>query len=146
MPYVKLSLAAFLLSQAENADVAVPVVRSYYEPLCAVYRRTCLAASKKLIERGGLKVSDLYNLVRFHEVSEEQIRRHDTELRSIVNENVPSEIAQWWNLAARSLRNVLVCQSVRGSRKMVHRVRKRHGGGDRYARIAHLDHGSGVHP
>ena len=42
MPYVEPSLVVFLLSHEERADVIVPVVSGYYEPLCAVYQKTCL--------------------------------------------------------------------------------------------------------
>ncbi|MBU0595510.1 molybdenum cofactor guanylyltransferase, partial [Candidatus Bipolaricaulota bacterium] len=41
MPTVEPSLVAHLLDQSSGFDVVVPVVRGYYEPLCAVYRRTC---------------------------------------------------------------------------------------------------------
>jgi len=80
----------FLLEQATGADAVVPVVRGYYEPLCAVYRRTCIAPIEDLIERGVLKVSALYEPVRLREVGEELVLQHDPELRSFTNLNVPS--------------------------------------------------------
>jgi molybdopterin-guanine dinucleotide biosynthesis protein A len=92
MPYVKPALVEFLLSQAEGVDVVVPVVRGYYEPLCAVYRKTCLAAIKGLIERGVLKVSELYPLVEAREVGEREALQYDPQLRSFANLNVPTEI------------------------------------------------------
>jgi len=92
MPYVEPSLVEYLLGQSEGVDVVVPVVRGYYEPLCAAYRRTCLAAIEGLIESGVLKVSELYPLVEVQEVREEQIRQHDPELRSFVNLNMSDEI------------------------------------------------------
>ena len=49
-------------------------VRSYHEPLCAVYCRTCLESIERLIETGTLKVSNLYEAIRLHEVSEGQVR------------------------------------------------------------------------
>jgi molybdopterin-guanine dinucleotide biosynthesis protein A len=91
MPYVKPSLVEFLLSLAEGVDVVVPVVRGYFEPLCALYRKTCLGAIEQLIMGGALKVSKLYSLVELREIGEDGIRQHDLELRSFVNLNVPSE-------------------------------------------------------
>ena len=92
MPYVEPALVEYLLVQAEGADVVVPVVRGYYEPLCAVYRKTCLESIERLIEEGSLKVSNLFELIRLGEVSEEQILQHDPELQSFVNVNAPTEI------------------------------------------------------
>jgi len=92
MPYVEPSLVAHLLDLSSGVDVIIPVVRGYFEPLCAVYRKTCLEVIEKLIEGGILKVSELYDLVRLHEVGERQVRRHDSELKSFVNLNVPEGI------------------------------------------------------
>lgn len=92
MPHVEPSLAEYLLSQAGGVDVVVPVVRGYHEPLCTVYRKTCLAAIEKLIEGGTLKVSELYPLVNVHEVNEEETQQQDPEFRSFVNLNAPEGI------------------------------------------------------
>ena len=92
MPYVEPALVEFLLAEAEGLDAVVPVVRGYYEPLCAVYRKTCLGTIEELIEEGTLKVSTLYQRIGLQEAHEEQILRRDSELRSFVNVNVPTGI------------------------------------------------------
>ena len=92
MPYVEPALVEFLLSQAEGTGVVVPVVRGYVEPLCAAYRRTCLEAIERLIERGTLKVSELYPLVGVRRVGETEALQYDPQLQSFVNLNVPTVI------------------------------------------------------
>ena len=92
MPYVVPKLVEHLLSRSGGVDAVVPVVRGYYEPLCAVYRRTCLGPIEKLIERGVLKVSELYDLVCVRAIAEEQVREYDPKLRSFVNLNGPAAI------------------------------------------------------
>ncbi len=87
MPHVEPALVEFLLTQADGVDVVVPVVRGYYEPLCAVYRRSCVAPIEDLIGRGVLKVSKLYDSVRLREIGEPQVYAHDPDLRSLVNLN-----------------------------------------------------------
>ena len=78
-------MVEYLLTQAEAVDVVVAVIRSYYEPLCAVYRRSCIASIEDLIYRSALKVSKLYKPVRSREVSEERVLQHDPQLRAFVN-------------------------------------------------------------
>lgn len=90
MPYVAPALVEYLLSCAAGIDIVVPVVRGYYEPLCGAYRRTCLEPAEELIDRGVLKVSDLYHLVEVQEVAERQIQQYDPELQAFVNLNVPA--------------------------------------------------------
>lgn len=89
MPHVVPKLVEHLLSQASAADVVVPIVRGFYEPLCAAYRTTCIEAIETLIENGVLKIAALYPLVRVREVPEEALLRFDPGLRSIVNLNTP---------------------------------------------------------
>lgn len=87
MPYVEASLVEYLLSRSESVNIVVPIARGYYEPLCAVYRRTCLEPIERLIGQGTLKVSELYSLVRVQEISEKQLRQYDSKLQSFVNLN-----------------------------------------------------------
>ena len=91
MPYVASSLAEHLVERSGEADVVVPIVRGYFEPLCAVYRRTCVEAIEGLIECGILKVSRLYDLVSVLRIEEETIREFDPELRSFENLNIPGQ-------------------------------------------------------
>jgi len=87
MPHIAPRLVEFLLKQAGDFDAVVPVVRGFYEPLCAVYRRSCIPAAERLIEAGTLKVSALYNGIRIRETGEPQVRIHDPVLRSFANLN-----------------------------------------------------------
>jgi molybdopterin-guanine dinucleotide biosynthesis protein A len=98
MPHVEPALVEFLLGQAEGVDVVVPVVRGYYEPLCAVYRKTCIGPIERLIEAGTLKVSKLYEPVRLREANEEQVVRHDPSLQSFLNLNEAGSPS--WELAS----------------------------------------------
>ncbi len=92
MPHVEPALVEFLLTRADDVDAVVPVVRGYYEPLCAVYRQTCIRPIEQLIEEGTLKVSALYDSVRLREIGEPQVYAHDPDLRSLVNLNAPEAI------------------------------------------------------
>jgi molybdopterin-guanine dinucleotide biosynthesis protein A len=95
MPHVEPVLVEFLLGQAEGVDAVVPTVRSYYEPLCAVYRKTCIEPIEQLIEEGTLKVSKLYTLVNAHEAVEEQVRFRDPQLQSFANLNEVKSPCHW---------------------------------------------------
>ena len=90
MPHVEPRLGEFLLEQSAGFDVVIPVARSYYEPLCAVYRRTCLEPIEQLITGGVLKVSELYRFVDVCEALEDQVLEHDPELQSFENLNEKS--------------------------------------------------------
>ncbi|MCK5586369.1 molybdenum cofactor guanylyltransferase [Candidatus Bipolaricaulota bacterium] len=91
MPHVGHTLVSHLLGAAADADIVVPVIRGYYEPLCAVYRTTCLRPIGRSIEGGILKIVHFYHEVRVREIHEQKIREFDPNLRSFVNLNTPAE-------------------------------------------------------
>ena len=91
MPYVEHGLVAHLLGAEADMDVVVPVIRGYYEPLCTVYRTTCLRAIGRSIEGGILKIVHFYHEVRVREIPEEEILEFDPTLRSFVNLNTPAD-------------------------------------------------------
>ncbi|MDI6850502.1 MAG: molybdenum cofactor guanylyltransferase [bacterium] len=94
MPFIKRELVQFLLSKAEEcrADAVVPVVGGYFEPLLAVYNKSCIDAIEGEIKKGNLKITGFYSRVNIKSVSEEEIRIFDPEFQSFVNINTKEDL------------------------------------------------------
>ena len=92
MPFVRSRLVEELLLRAFDADVVVPVVRGYYEPLCAVYRKSAIPVIATALESNELKVTRIYEYLRLCAVPEEEIRVLDPDLSSFINLNTPHEL------------------------------------------------------
>jgi len=92
MPFVNPELVAYLLSQASGVHIVVPVVNGYYEPLCAVYRRTAIPVIREALNRGTLKVTQIYDCLRLRTVTERKLKPFDPELASLINLNTPKEL------------------------------------------------------
>jgi len=92
MPFVRSRLVEELLSRAFDADVVVPIVRGYFEPLCAVYRKSAIPVITAALERNELKVTMIYEYLRLCAVPEEEIRVLDPDLSSFINLNTPHEL------------------------------------------------------
>ena len=75
LPFVTSELFAYLLAAADEETSVVPLdAEGRLEPLCAVYSRSALDELERLIEKGGRKVSGLFELipvrvVQFAEIS-----------------------------------------------------------------------------
>jgi molybdopterin-guanine dinucleotide biosynthesis protein A len=93
MPYVRPELVRLVLRRASGADVAVPLVGGYFEPLCAAYRRSALPIIEQAICDRQLKVSALYRELRTNIVSEDEVRSVDPHLVSFRNLNTPRDVA-----------------------------------------------------
>jgi molybdopterin-guanine dinucleotide biosynthesis protein A len=64
LPFVSVALLRRLLELAEGQDAVVPVSPGGPEPLCAVYRATCLEAVRRRVEAGDLKATSFWPDVR----------------------------------------------------------------------------------
>lgn len=92
MPLLEPPLLAHLHELSPGWDVVVPRVSAGYEPLCALYRTTCLPTMREQLSRGDLRIWDLFGGVRTLEVGEAELRRFDPDLRSFLNVNRPADL------------------------------------------------------
>jgi molybdopterin converting factor small subunit len=104
--FLNLPLISFLTSRLSNYDVVVPYWQNRFQPLHAVYRRNVVPLLKEQLERGELRPIFLYDRVRTRKVTEQEIRRFDSEGLSFFNMNAPDDYAQalmlWQQRESRS--------------------------------------------
>jgi molybdopterin-guanine dinucleotide biosynthesis protein A len=74
--------------------VVMPRWRGREEPLHAFYRRTCVTAIERLLDRGGRRFVDFLPEVRVRYVSQEEIERFDPEGRSFWNVNSEEDLVR----------------------------------------------------
>ncbi len=92
MPFVRKELIRHLASKVDvGTDVVVPVIRGFYEPLCAVYSRSTSGIIEKYIDSGGAKVTGFFEFATVAEVGEAEIRLFDPRLESFINMNTPRD-------------------------------------------------------
>ncbi len=93
-PFLRADLCEAIASFAKGRDGAVPVVRSYLEPLHSAYRRRrCLAAFEEALEEGERKLGDIYRRLDMLRIDEEELRVLDPHLESFWNINTPEDLA-----------------------------------------------------
>ena len=87
-PYIQPALIRLLLDAVEpEIDAVVPQIGGYYEPLCAVYSRRCIAPIAAQLDSGVYKITRFFDEIRVRTISEAQIRAVDPDLRSFLNVN-----------------------------------------------------------
>lgn len=94
-PLLLPAVVALLASKANDADVVVPDVGGFMQPLAAIYRvAKCAAVFEARIGQGELKIVPAYDLLRTVVVREAEMRRVDARLRSFLNANRPERLAE----------------------------------------------------
>jgi len=95
MPLLSLPLLRHLHGLlTDEWDVVMPRWQGREEPLHAFYRRTCVPAIERLLDRGGRRFVDFLPEVRVRYVPQEEIERFDPEGRSFWNVNSREDLAR----------------------------------------------------
>jgi molybdopterin-guanine dinucleotide biosynthesis protein A len=92
LPFPNGALLRHLCSLREGYDAVVPLTADGYEPLFAVYAKSCLGPMQALLESGNFCVYDFYPQVRVRYVSSAELAHLDRDGRAFVNLNTPEEL------------------------------------------------------
>jgi molybdopterin-guanine dinucleotide biosynthesis protein A len=95
MPFLNVPLLRWLIDQAAGYEAVVPQTGAEYEPLHAIYRRTCYDPIVRRIERGDRRVISFFADVRLRPIEEAAWRVIDPAGRSLVNLNTPGDLGLW---------------------------------------------------
>lgn len=79
-------------AEAEGADAVVPLLDGQYEPLHAVYRKSCLPAVERCLAAGDYRAFAFYDAVRLVTVPESDWRLLDPDGLSLANVNTPDDL------------------------------------------------------
>lgn len=92
MPYAVPQAISFLLQEATDEwDVVIPACGEFFEPMCCVYRKTCLPAIETLLNQGRRRIVDFFPLIRLKTIDVEIFRQFDPELKLFTNINTADE-------------------------------------------------------
>jgi molybdopterin-guanine dinucleotide biosynthesis protein A len=92
MPFVSPALMSYLLDLAQEADVAIPRRLGEFEPLLAVYRRTCRTAIEAALAAGQSRMISFFPSVRVRPVEDAELESVDPSGRSFFNVNTPDDL------------------------------------------------------
>lgn len=114
MPLANPAVIAYLRDGAAGFDVVVPRTADGYQPLHAVYSKSCLPHMEAMIRADRLKIDRLFRMVRVRTVEEEELRPLDPSLLCFVNVNTREELEAAARLAARGEDEIRQRQGQRG--------------------------------
>jgi molybdopterin-guanine dinucleotide biosynthesis protein A len=95
MPFLNVPLLRWLIDQAAGYDAVVPQTDEEFEPLHAIYRRTCYNPIVRRLEQGDRRVISFFPDVRLRAIEEAAWRAIDPAGRSLVNLNTPGDLSSW---------------------------------------------------
>lgn len=94
MPFPNAEVLRYLCSLGEGYDAVVPSTQYGYEPLFALYSKSCLGPIKELLDRGEFCAYAYYPQIRVRFVPPEELAPFDRDRRAFLNVNTPEEFAR----------------------------------------------------
>ncbi|MCL0063508.1 molybdenum cofactor guanylyltransferase [Peptococcaceae bacterium] len=92
MPFIKASLAKYLVDNLKDYDAVVPVINNFFEPLFAVYKTSCIPYIEQYIEHGKRKISSFFSLINLKCIDERHISSIVDPNIAFYNVNTPKEL------------------------------------------------------
>lgn len=106
MPFIEPRLMEYIISVRGDADIAVPVMGKYFEPLFSAYSKTCIDEVERCIRDGRRQIVSFFNRMKLRKVLEHELRAVDPDLDSIMNVNTPEDIDRAEIIAKRRRENL----------------------------------------
>lgn len=91
MPFADKGLAEYMVNNIGEADVYIPCIKAYLQPLFAVYKKKCLSAIEDCLNNNQFKVISFYPDVRVAYLGEEKINELSSYQDPFFNVNTPKE-------------------------------------------------------
>ena len=88
MPFVRSDFMNYMVQVADNFDVVVPMSGQREEPLCAVYRTTCIPAIEERIQARKYKMIGFYRQMYIKRITEADTDYYNPEMLFNVNTQV----------------------------------------------------------
>lgn len=93
MPFLREPLIDYLLRQRGGFAAVVPRTSDGWQPLHAVYSKTCIKPIEELLAQKKTKIIDVYPMISLRVVEEDEFRTLDPLNESFLNINTPGDLA-----------------------------------------------------
>ena len=92
LPFLNVELLRFMADLPRSYQALVPWSESRWQPLCAIYARSCLKVVDVMVSAGGGSMHQLLEQLDVQRPDEEEMRRLDPQRLSFLNLNERSDL------------------------------------------------------
>ncbi len=94
MPNINIRLIQQMIDEYKEEDILIPFINPHYEPLHALYNKSCIPLMKKFLENNCYKIIDLLKQLDVKLIEKETILKFDPLMLCFNNVNTYEEYIQ----------------------------------------------------
>lgn len=94
MPFINKGLIKYMVDSLGDEDIVAPFINGYYQPLHAIYGKTCIGPMELSLKEESYKITAIFNRVNVKKLTEDQVRNLDPLMLSFENINTHGEYLQ----------------------------------------------------
>lgn len=96
MPFLNPILIEEMIKLIDGQDILLPTIGNYYQPLHAIYKKSCLGIAKNFLLADKYKISNLIDSDEMcvEKIDEDFISKYDPKMHSFLNINTYEEFLQ----------------------------------------------------
>lgn len=95
MPLLNLSLIEHMILQMENEDIGIPYFDGYFQPLYAIYKKSCIPFIENQLNSKNYKIIDFYDKMKIRKFTHDDIIVFDRNLTSFLNINTKESYSEF---------------------------------------------------
>lgn len=92
MPFLNENLIKYMAESIDDSDIVIPKTKKGYEPLHAIYSKSCIPFIKKQIDQDQLKILDFFLHVTVKEIETKEIDICGPEHTAFLNLNTKQDL------------------------------------------------------
>ncbi|MEW6141270.1 MAG: molybdenum cofactor guanylyltransferase [Thermodesulfobacteriota bacterium] len=101
MPFIDERVLRYMTGLITEEDIIAPKIGGHWEPLHAIYSRSCLPFIERLMQEHDLKIINIFKDLKVRAVCEDELKQFDPECRFLMNVNTPEDVRQARTMIAR---------------------------------------------
>jgi molybdenum cofactor guanylyltransferase len=94
MPFISTELFRYMLQRTKNFDVVIPYWNGYYEPMHAIYAKTCMPAVKRTLACNKQRLVSFFPEVRVLQICDPVLGAFDHSGKTFFNINTPQDFRE----------------------------------------------------
>jgi molybdopterin-guanine dinucleotide biosynthesis protein A len=91
MPFINKEFVKNILTFATGYDAVIPISNGYIQPLCGVYKKTCLPVIEKNLKKNNHKIREIFKDLNVRYLKDEEINKLSNSEYVFININNPKE-------------------------------------------------------